>query len=113
MENIFDGKLEVVCTKYHAMNKGSFLGFASFKIMPLELEIYSCSVFQKGDKRWINLPSKEADQNGEKQYIPFASIKNREKSDAFNRACLQALDLFIAGDQGQTCFDQDQNQMPF
>lgn len=53
--------LTVECLKLMPIDKGCLKAFADFtvKVGRVELTLIDCGVFQKDDKNWVNLPSKQ------------------------------------------------------
>lgn len=49
----------VTCSEFRAFVKNTLQGFVTLHLEPPGLEIQGCSVHSKGDKRWVNFPSKQ------------------------------------------------------
>jgi hypothetical protein len=79
------------------IRKNSLVG--SFDLqMPSGLIIRGAMLFEKGDKRWVNFPSREwTKPDGTKSYFPLLEFASRDVADSFQRQVLplaeQAFDL--------------------
>jgi hypothetical protein len=67
------------------MNKNTLQGVFSLMVGPLKIEGWTYHV--KGDKSWVNPPSKEYidRETGEKKYWPIIRIEDDERYHAFQR----------------------------
>ena len=71
------------CFNFRSHTSGTLQGFADVRVPNMGIELYGCAYHKKGDKEWVNLPSREyVDENGEKKYI--STIKFIEKDDYHN-----------------------------
>jgi hypothetical protein len=83
-------------TNWKALNKGSLVGLFSV-VLPSGLILHECSLFVKGEKRWINGPQKTFKTNGETKYTPMLEFIDRATSDRFRDSVIAALDLHLKG----------------
>lgn len=89
--------MTVECMEFKSHNNGNLLGFANFWIPKMGMEIYGCSLHQKGDQRWVNLPSREyKDKEGMTKYMPVIRFRDKEHYNAFIDACKRAIDEWIS-----------------
>ncbi|TYO65752.1 hypothetical protein FXV83_15155 [Bradyrhizobium hipponense] len=51
------GKLTATVTDFHSLGRNTLRGFAAVRLAELHLEIAGVAIHQKGDKRWVALPS--------------------------------------------------------
>ena len=86
---------EIVCTKYHSINKGSVVGSANIYIPKWGVEIYGVTLFEKDGKRWVSLPQKEITKDGEKKYLSFMRFKEKSHMEAFGEKVKDAIDKFV------------------
>ena len=64
--------------------------------------IHSCTLHEKGDSRWIGLPSQKfTKDDGSVSYTPQVEFTNKETRNKFNEAALRAFDAFLARGGGQ------------
>lgn len=98
--------MNVICTKWTPKNSGFLVGYANIKIVPYDLEIYGCKVFEKNGMKWINFPDREGidPDTKERKYYQIISIKSREISDSFKTQCLKAIENYKP---------ENENQLPF
>jgi hypothetical protein len=52
--------------------------------------------FQKGDRKWITLPSRQYEENGEKKFFPLITFEDAKMLSTFQRQVLTALEIHIA-----------------
>ena len=77
--------------KFEMVNKGALVARFSVKMQKWGgLVIRDCTLFESGDKRWINLPSKEYEAEGKKKYAPYLIYEDRETNDKFKEAIMNA-----------------------
>lgn len=82
--------------KFRSHTKGALLGFADIFIDKTGMEIYGCTMYQKDGRRWVNLPQKEYEENGEKKYAPVVRFRNKAHQTAFQDQALDAIDEWCA-----------------
>ncbi len=74
----------IECMNFKPHKAGSLLGFANLFIEEIGLELYGCTMHEKDDSKWINLPSREyIDQNGDKKYINIVRFRERSHYNEF------------------------------
>lgn len=83
----------IECLRFKPINKGILLGYADLFVSEFGLEFYNCSLFEKNGQRWVAFPSKETepDADGKRKFFPYIRFKNKDCSDAFSRAAIQAI----------------------
>ena len=83
----------IECIKFKSHVKGALLGFADFSLPKMGIEIYGCSVHQKNGRRWVNLPSREYENEmGEKKYASYIRFIDSQHYSAFIEEALKAVD---------------------
>jgi hypothetical protein len=92
---------EFQITNWRPHEAKSLRGFFSL-ILPSGMIVNDCQFFQKGDRRWINLPTRPYEsRGGERKFAPIVEFENREAEDRFATAVLSALDrLFTEANRG-------------
>lgn len=85
--------IEVV--NYRTNIKGARLGHLSLRITPWKIEIRDITVFQKNGNRWLSMPSREYEKDGEKKYMPYVSFFEKIDNDNFQKSALNAMDKWI------------------
>jgi hypothetical protein len=81
---------------YRPMAKGTLTAFLTLEVPKWGVEIRDCAYHVKGDQRWVSLPSKQFELNGEKKYAPYIKFATEELRDAFTRKALEAIDAHLA-----------------
>jgi|SRR5215469_17490977 len=72
-------------------NKGTLRGFFTAEL-PSGMIIHDCMLHEKGEDRWISLPSREYEQNNERKFQPIITFVDREAEHKFRDQVLTALD---------------------
>lgn len=81
-------------TKFELVNKGALVAKFNCKIPKFgNLIIRELTLFESGSKRWINLPSRQyQDNEGKNKYYPFLTYEDRAMDDKFKEAIMKAID---------------------
>lgn len=75
--------MEVINFRPH--DKGALKGFFDLKMEGWgNLIIRGMQLFQKGDRSWVNFPSKEIEKDGEKQWFALLRFEDKEIDKRFN-----------------------------
>jgi len=90
----------IKCTKFRSFQKGNLQGFASLLIEKWNLQINDCTLCMKDGKRWVNLPSKEYEKDGEKRYQPILVFKDPALKERFSESAKKAIDEFCKDGNG-------------
>ena len=91
------GSTVFVVSNWKPFEKNALRGFFTLTL-PSGLVIHNCSLFQKGEGRWIGMPSnKFTTKEGTTSYTPIVEFVSREVADKFRDQALEALDLIIGG----------------
>jgi DNA-binding cell septation regulator SpoVG len=64
-------------------------------VLPSGLVIYDCRLHQKGDRRWIGMPTKTFESQGEKKFQPIVDFIDRDAEDRFRIHVLNAIDQHL------------------
>ena len=84
----------IECTRFVTLQKGSLQGFADLYVPKWGIEIKGCSLFMKNGKRWVSMPSREYEVDGEKKYAPIVAFRNKAHMDAFSEQAKDAIDNY-------------------
>lgn len=96
--------------KYKQVNSGSLTGVLNLDDPASPYIVNDIKVFQKGDGRWIQMPSKEYEVNGERRFFPYNHFRSREEKDQYTRRVLDALDEYCKANPPQ---EEPKQQMSF
>jgi hypothetical protein len=88
--------MPVEITSFKPFEKSSLRGFLTIRMSNIGLEIRDATVHQKDGKRWIGLPAKSFQKDGEIRWSPICDFYDKARAEQFQRACLQALDEFLS-----------------
>jgi len=81
--------------KYKCINKGTFVGYADFYFPDIKIEIFSCTLHKKDEKRWVNLPVRAyKDQDGQEKYSPIIRFRDQDQFHDFCVRAKVAIDAF-------------------
>lgn len=90
---------EFQISNWRPRESGSLRGFFSL-LLPSNMIIHDCQLFEKGDRRWINLPTRQYESQGERKFAPIIEFSDRDAEDRFRHQALSALDRHFAEAQG-------------
>lgn len=82
---------ELTVTNWRPRESGSLRGFFSL-VLPSGLIIHDCALFEKNNRRWVNLPSRQYESQGEKKFAPLVAFLDRDTEDDFQFHALAAID---------------------
>jgi hypothetical protein len=77
------------------INKGDILASVSVHIKPWKLKIHEIMVFQKGVNRWVNLPQRKYETNGEAKYSKLMEWDDGGVDKRFRDQIMKAVDEYI------------------
>jgi hypothetical protein len=76
-------------------SSGTLTAIFTVRFEVLKLEIRGCTLHEKSGKRWVMLPSKAYEQNGQKKYSPICEISDLRYARQFQKSCLDAIDSHL------------------
>ncbi len=66
---------------------------ASFTVtLPSGMVVHECTLHIKGDSRWVGLPARSYERNGERKWVPIIEFTDRATADRFRDAVLAAIE---------------------
>jgi len=80
------------CIHFSPVNKNTCVGMATIYIPNWHLEISGISLHEKNDKRWISLPARKYEKDGETKYSPYIRFKDKDIHNRFCEAVKKAID---------------------
>ena len=87
-----DGHRSIIVADWKPLIKNTLRGFFT-AILPSGIVIHNLTVHEKGEARWIGLPSREwTNDQGEKQYAKLIEFADRRTADKFRDQVLEALE---------------------
>lgn len=88
----------IVARNWRAIGKSTLVGSANIIVVKWHLVIKGVCLHQKGDKRWIGLPSKEwIDKDGKRQFSDTFGFIDHETDRRFREAALAAIIVAAEG----------------
>lgn len=89
------------------INKGALKAVGDVRIPSLKMNLKEVKFFDKGDSRWVTLPSKEfVNELNERKYIELVTFDTPAMKTRF---CEQILELFL----NYYNKDKDETDLPF
>lgn len=88
--------MTIEVTKYKAVDKGAVMASIDIYIQAWDLEIRDIVLFRKDARKWVSMPSRMYEKDGEKKYFQYVRFRDKEKSDKFNHAVMKAVDEYCA-----------------
>lgn len=85
--------LEIISV--NPINKGDMLASVSVHIKPWKMKIHEVMVMQKGLTKWVNLPSRKYEANGETKYAKLLEFDDAGVEKRFRDQILSAVDEYI------------------
>ena len=77
------------------INKGDILATVSVAIRPWKLKIHEVMVIQKGANRWVNLPQRRYEVNGETKYAKLLEFDDAAVEKRFRDQVMASVDEYI------------------
>jgi len=106
----------IECIKFKSFEKGHLQGFADFYLPQWGIEIQGCALYMKEGQRWVNLPGKEYEKDGQKKYAPHIRFRDKDHWEAFMKQAKEAIDTFCkknSASQNKSYEIQDKGDLPF
>ena len=82
--------------KFEMVRKGALIARFNLKMHKWGgLLIKECSYFESGDKKWINLPSRQYEVEGKKKYASYICYEDRDLDDKFKASIMKSVEEYI------------------
>lgn len=97
------------------VNKNSLLATCSVRIVPWKITFHEVSIFQKGQQRWINMPARKWEKDGEVKYMEQVSFDDDDMKKRFHHQVMSAVDTFLQANpnmEPEPAFKED-DEVPF
>ncbi len=86
--------MSIEIKKFRPFSKNTLTGFLNVELTAIKLEIRDLTVHQKGEKRWLGLPSKQYEKDGKTQWMPVLKFTDTDAWYKFQEATFKALDQY-------------------
>lgn len=102
-------------TNFKLLNKGSLIAQFSVKMMKWGgLQIREITLFNNGNKKWLNMPSRQyEDGEGKKKYFPYLAYEERSIDDKFKAAIMAAVEEYMAKNVTERKVESSDEALPF
>jgi hypothetical protein len=81
---------------WHPLQKNTLQGFVSLEL-PSGMIIHDCTMHEKNGSRWIGLPARQFEKDGERAWSPLVEFSSKEARNKFQDAALAAFDEHLGG----------------
>jgi len=82
--------------EFKLINRGCLLSVVSIRLPKWGgFRIKNIKVFEKGDSRWMTLPSEEYEADGKTKYFPLVDFDSDNMAEAFRKAFFKAYDSYL------------------
>ena len=86
--------------EYKPVGKGYLMGTFSLKLPKAgNMILRNLAFFEKGTQKWISMPSREYEEDGQKKYFPLVTFEKPETLKAFQKETISALELHISANK--------------
>jgi hypothetical protein len=75
-------------------SKNTLIGFLSLE-MPSGLVINDVCLHSKNGSKWVSLPARQYELNGEKRWTPYVEFNDRECRESFQQLAIAAVDAYL------------------
>jgi hypothetical protein len=79
------------------VEKNNLLATCDVLITPWRMTLHSVTIFQKGTQRWIGMPSRKWEKDGEEKYQELVSFTDEGMKKRFRAQIMAAVDKFLLG----------------
>lgn len=93
--------MSIECVRFTPVNKGTLLGYAKIFVPKWGVEIDGITLHEKNNARWVSMPSKPYEKDGETKYAPYLRFREKTHYDIFCQKVKEAVQGF-AGNPPQT-----------
>ena len=102
---------------FKSHKSGSLLGFANLFVPKWGVEVYGCTLHQKEGRRWLNLPSREyEDENGERKYLNILRLREKSHYNSFTSQSTECVEKWCVNNGPDISIDSaefQQVELPF
>lgn len=79
------------------INKNNLLCTCSVRIVPWKMTLHEVMIFQKGEQRWLGMPSRRWDApGGEVKYTAHVTFDDDATLKRFRAQVMEAVDAYLA-----------------
>ena len=86
---------EVEVLDFKSYEKNTLRGFLDIMLPAIGMKIIGCTLHEKGESRWIGLPGRPYEENGEKKWAAILDFTDKDARAAFQKAALAAVDAYL------------------
>lgn len=87
--------MSIEITNIQPVNKNSLLARCDVHIKPWKMVLHGVAIFQKGMQRWVTMPSRTYESNGETKYAEQITFEDSSVSKRFREQVMAAIDAYL------------------
>ena len=76
--------------------KNTLVGFLTLEL-PGGVIVHGITLHQKSDSRWVSMPAKEYEKDGQKTWAPIIEFSSKSARERFQAAAVSALEAYMEG----------------
>lgn len=99
--------MTVEIQSFRKYEKNTLKGFLSVRLTGVSLEIRDICLHEKNGSRWLALPAKQYEKDGETSWMPIIRFYDKDVWEKFQSTVLQSLAKY------QQVKEPDQSEIPF
>lgn len=77
------------------IQKNNLLATCTVYIKPWKIFLHEVTIFEKGQNRWVGMPSRAYEQNGEKKYVELITFEGDAVKKRFRDQICHAVDKYL------------------
>lgn len=85
---------KITVANWRPFEKNTLRGFISLTT-PAGLVINGVTLHEKGDSRWVSMPAKQYEKDGETGWAPVVEFATKDARERFQAAALAAVDEYL------------------
>ena len=89
-----DNNVQVTVIGFKEFRKNTLQGFADLLLPDIGLKIFGATLHEKNGSKWISLPAKPYQENGETKWSAILDFDSKDAREAFQRAALAAVEKY-------------------
>lgn len=78
------------------IEKNSLLASCDVHIVPWKMTLHNVTIFEKGQQRWLGMPSRKWEKDGEEKYQELISWTDEGVKKRFRSQIMKAVDAYLA-----------------
>jgi DNA-binding cell septation regulator SpoVG len=85
--------------EFKPFERNTLRGFLSLEL-PSGLVLHNCTLHEKNGSRWVSMPVREFQKDGERSWMPLVDFADKESRQVVQEYALEAIDEYL-GKEGE------------